>query len=465
MTETPLYLGTVSATESVCPECLARIPAENVAIGDSVFLVKSCPRHGDFKTIVWRGTPDYAGWDRPKTPAYPTAPATEDYWGCPFDCGLCPDHRQQTCTGLLEVTQRCDLRCSFCFASSGPDGPPDPDLGVIASWYQALLNSGGPCNIQLSGGEPTTRDDLPDIVALGKSLGFGFIQLNTNGIRLSRDEPYARKLADAGLDSVFLQFDGTSDDIHRVTRGRRMLAQKIAAIDHCAAVGLGVILVPTLVPGINTDNIGAILRFALDRFPTVRGVHFQPVTYLGRYPQQPSDQDRITIPEVIREIDTQTDGMVPADTMTTGGCENARCSLHGNYVIMPDGTAAPWTRHQPRQSQQCCTPASAAEGAAQTRQFVADHWAGQPGNDEAFIPLGEVKRRPLGDWEVFLERQQTHTFCISGMAFQDAWTLDLERLRDCCIHTVAPDGRIIPFCAYNLTDRSGRSLYRGVSAE
>jgi len=239
------------------------------------------------------------------------------------------------------------------------------------------------------------------------------------------------------------------------------LAQKIRAIENCGAVGLGVVLVPTLVPGINTDDIGEIIRFALERFPTVRGVHFQPVTYLGRYPDQPSDDDRITIPEVIRAIDAQTDGLVPAETLTTGGCENARCSLHGNYVVMPDGTLRAWTRHQP---EACCTPTSAAEAAEQTRTFVAEHWSGRLDTGQEFIPLERVgrRRRGLGDWEVFLERQETHSFTISGMAFQDAWTLDVERLRDCCIHTVAPDGRIIPFCAYNLTDRSGRPLYRGV---
>lgn len=452
----------LSLTESVCPECLSRIAAWHVPVGDDVYLVKTCPEHGEFQAVVWRGAPDFAGWSRPKLPSHPTAPAMSLDRGCPFDCGLCPDHRQQTCTALLEVTLRCDLRCPFCFASALPDAAPDPDLATIRGWYRGLLDANRPCNIQLSGGEPTIRDDLPDIVALGRSLGFQFIQLNTNGLRLARDAAYVRKLADSGLASVFLQFDGTSDDIHRITRGRRMLAQKIAAIERCGAEGIGVVLVPTLVPGVNAGNIGDIIHFALDRFPVVRGVHIQPVTYLGRYPTSPADEDRITIPEVIRAIETQTGGLIAADTLTTGGCENARCSLHGNYVVMPDGSLAPWTRHQP---EACRPPKPASEGARQTRQFVADHWSGTSDSDETFIPLDRVGRRPLGDWEVFLERQRTHTFCISGMAFQDAWTLDLERLRDCCIHTVAPDGRIIPFCAYNLTNRSGRPLYRGAATE
>jgi uncharacterized radical SAM superfamily Fe-S cluster-containing enzyme len=447
-----------STTESVCPECLTSIAAELVTEGDDVYLVKSCPDHGTFRTIAWRGAPDLTGWVRCTDPSHPTEPATAVDRGCPFDCGLCPDHRQQTCTALLEVTQHCDLRCRFCFASAGPGAPPDPGLATVEGWYRSLLASNGPCNVQLSGGEPTGRHDLADIVALGRSLGFEFIQLNTNGLRLASDGSLAPRLADAGLSSVFLQFDGTTDEINRSIRGRRMLAQKIGAIERCGDLGLGVVLVPTLVPGVNTGDIGAIIRFALGHFPTVRGVHFQPVAHLGRYPEQPTDGDRITIPEVIRAVEAQTGGLITADSLTTGGCENARCSFHGNYVVMPDGSLIPWTRHRPGS---CCPPSSAAEGAARARRFVADHWSGPGRGEQVTGPPAPADGRRLGDWELLLERRQTHAFTLSGMAFQDAWTLDLERLRDCCIHTIAPDGRIVPFCAYNLTDRSGRPLYRG----
>ena len=141
MIDAPPPAVVLATTESVCPECLQRIP------GGDVFLAKTCPEHGEFRAVVWRGAPDFIGWSRPKVPAYPTAPATGIGLGCPFDCGLCPDHRQQTCTALLEVTQRCDLRCSFCFAAAGPDAPPDPDLATIEGWYRGLLASNGPCNV------------------------------------------------------------------------------------------------------------------------------------------------------------------------------------------------------------------------------------------------------------------------------------------------------------------------------
>ena len=440
-------------TESVCPVCLRRIPAQRVMHGQDVYLEKSCPEHGHFQTILWRGRPDYRGWARPKIPAYPQNPFTAIREGCPFDCGLCPDHRQQTCTALLEVTQRCDLGCPFCFAGSGPGAGPDPELALIESWYRRLLEAGGPYNIQLSGGEPTMRDDLPQIVALGRSLGFEFIQINTNGLRLVRDKDYLRQLKEAGLSSIFLQFDGTTDEIYKQVRGAPLLAKKQAAIEHCALYDLGVILVPVLLPGVNTDHIGDIIRFALRYVPTVRGVHFQPVSYFGRYPHPPTDAHRITIPEVIRSLEVQSDGLLEQASFKPPGCENAFCSFHGNFVLMPDGSLLAWSQHQ---AGCCCQPEDAAEGAAKARRFVRNYWsASQPitlvENDSDFS---------LGGWDQVLARARSHAFSISGMAFQDAWNLDLERLRDCCIHTVSPDGRIIPFCAYNLTDQTGRSLYR-----
>jgi uncharacterized radical SAM superfamily Fe-S cluster-containing enzyme len=438
----------------VCPSCLARVDAHRVRVDDDVYLRKTCPDHGTFQTIVWRGRyPDFEGWARPKLPAYPDRPSTPVDRGCPFDCGMCPDHRQQTCTALLEVTGRCDLRCAFCFADAGVCPSDDPSLAVVESWFRALLDSNGPCNVQLSGGEPTMRDDLAAVVELGRSMGFEFIQLNTNGLRLAKDPDYVRGLARSGLSSVFLQFDGTDDEIQQSMRGRRLLDRKRAAIAACADNDLGVVLVPTLVPGINTDDIGGIIDFALEHFPAVKGVHFQPVSYFGRYPEAPTDDRRFTIPDVIRAIGEQTGGRVTPESITTSGCENALCSLHGNFVVMPDGALRPWTKHQ---SGACCAPTSAAEGAEKTRGFVADHWSA----GGAFIPLSSIGDARMGDWDVFLARKETHTFTISGMAFQDAWNLDLDRLRECCIHTVSPDGRIIPFCAYNLTDRFGRAMYR-----
>jgi hypothetical protein len=347
------------------------------------------------------------------------------------------------------------LRCAFCFASAGGRHPADPSLTAIENWYRGLLDVGGPYNIQLSGGEPCQRDDLPEIIALGRSLGFTFFQVNTNGLRLARDQAYLERLVAAGLNTVFLQFDGTRDDIHKALRARNLLTIKQQAVANCAKHHVGVVLVPTLVPGINTDNIGQIVDYALGHFPVVRGVHFQPASYFGRYPKPPTDEDRFTLPEVISAIEHQSHGRIRAESFLPPGGENALCSFHGNFVVMPDGQLRPLTRHL---NNSCCQPTPAAEGATRSRAFVAKNWAAP---ESASNSQPAPRSNPgFGGWETFLSRAKTHVFCISGMAFQDAWTLDLERLRDCYIHTASPDGRIIPFCAYNLTDQFGHALYR-----
>ena len=443
----------LAVTESVCPVCLQRIPAARVQEGDQVYLQKSCPQHGEFRAVIWRGEPGLAGWVRPKTPSYPAHPAARVERGCPQDCGLCPDHRQHTCSALLEVTLRCDLNCPVCFASANSHPPEDWSLERIAGWYRAILDTGTLANIQLSGGEPCLRDDLPQIIQLGRDMGFTYFQVNTNGLRLARDPAYLARLKEAGLSSVFLQFDGSRDDIYRQIRGRNLFREKMTAIENCAEAGLGVVLVTTLVPGINTADIGGIVRLGLAYLPYVRGVHFQPISYFGRYPAAPADMERITLPEVMRAIEEQTDGLIRAANFAPPGCENALCSFHGNFVLMPDGKLKALTH---RSADACgCQPLPAAAGAAQARKFVAQSWSAP------LPPAPCAASGPgLGEWDVFLERKRTHAFCISCMAFQDAWTLDLERLRDCCIHTVSPDGRLIPFCAYNLTSCQGVPLYR-----
>ncbi len=239
-------------TRSLCPVCLRRIPAQRTSAGERVYLVKTCPDHGSFKTLIWDGYPAFQSWKRPKIPTTPPATPRSMEAGCPFDCGLCPDHRQRSCTILLEVTRRCNLSCSFCYADAGGD-PTDPDLKTIQGWYQSAADAGDRCNIQLSGGEPTLRNDLPEIVAMGRKYGFSFIQLNTNGIRLAKDTTFLRNLKAAGLDSIFLQFDGLTLQTHEKIRGRNLVDEKLATVSACGDHDIGVVLVPTLVPGSNTD--------------------------------------------------------------------------------------------------------------------------------------------------------------------------------------------------------------------
>ena len=435
---------------SVCPVCLKPVPAAYQTEGETTYLVKGCPEHGRFKTVVWRGDPDFYEWSRPKVPSLPKQPFTRVDKGCPFDCGLCDAHRQHTCTAVMEVTWRCDLGCPVCFASSGKSAPPDPTHEDLAFLFDRVLQASGQCNIQLSGGEPTVRDDLPDIIRLAKSKGFPFVQLNSNGLRIGREPGYAQQLAEAGLSSVFLQFDGTEDDIYTALRGRPLFDLKLDAIDNLSEAGIGIVLVPTVVPGVNEHNVGAILGLAADKSPAVRGVHFQPVSYFGRYPESPSDDERITLPELMRLLEAQTGGAVLARDFLPPGCEHSHCSFHANYVVMEQGRL----KRLSADGKCGCTPRPAREGADKAKAFVKRQWAAP----EKELPMAGCRTDEL---DLFIARAATHTLAVSAMAFQDAWTLDLERLKGCCIHEVSPDGRLIPFCAYNLTSMNGDTLYRG----
>lgn len=447
-------------TESLCPVCLERLPAVLESCGEDVFLVKNCPRHGAFRSIVWRGDPLFQGWKRQPNVIRTSESQTLVDRGCPFDCGICPAHRKNACTAVLEVTSRCNLLCPVCFAEAGSHPVADPPLAQIEEWYRRVLRSYGPdIIIQLSGGEPTVRDDLPDIIALGRALGFSFIQVNTNGLRIAVEEDYASVLRQAGAASVFFQFDGTEDDIYRTIRGRSFYTEKRRAIDRCVQNDIGVVLVPTIVPGVNDHNIGAMIELALELSPGVRGIHFQPIGYFGRCPDAPDNNRRLTLPDIMRAIEEQTGGLMRVEDFTPPGWENSLCSFHGTFIPKADGGLQALTGH----GGGCC---SSREGSdAHAVSFTARQWSAPPdaSESECCCAGSSVQGGGIETLDGFLERVKSRMLSVSCMAFQDAWTLDLERVRDCCIHVVAPDGRMIPFCLYNLTSISGETLYRGKS--
>lgn len=448
----PLIL---SETQSLCPVCLKLLTAQRVLKGNQVYLEKNCPEHGNYSTVIWRGEPDFVSWERPKTPSYPQNPVTECERGCPFDCGLCPEHRQHTCTALLEITQNCNLGCPVCFASSEKKSQPDPEHKEIKKWCQAVMQASGPRNIQLSGGEPTMRKDLPFIIEMVRNQGFSFVQLNTNGIRLGQKPAYARELKKAGLASVFLQFDGSTEEIQRKMRGSDLLKIKIKAIENSIRAGLGVVLVPTLVPGINTNDLGKIIELALSLAPGVRGVHFQPVSYFGRFFHAPVDHDRLTLPEIMQGLYEQTNGLLKVSDFHPPGCENALCSFSAAYVKTGSQSLAKLGGEAGQCN--CANPESAALGAQRSVELVAERWSAP--DRKNCCPTRGQELLSLDD---FLGMARNNTFTVSAMAFQDAWNLDLERVKDCCIHVVSPKGRLIPFCLYNLTNTQGKTLYRKV---
>ena len=342
------------------------------------------------------------------------------------------------------------MDCPVCFASANRNFD-NLSLNAIGKMYQTILEAGGPFPIQLSGGEPTVHDDLPQIVALGKNMGFEHIQINTHGSRIAKDREYLQRLKESGADLIYLQFDGISDEVYRYTRGANLFELKCQAIENCAEVKIGVILVPTLIPKVNEHQIGDIARFAKERIPTVKGIHFQPISYFGRYPCPPNDEDRITMPDVLKALETQTEGEIKLKNFVPRRRKDSHCGFSGFFVLGEDGKLLATTDFK--------LPQSIVMGSGCVKESPAEHvrrFVSQRGRFIETEPACDGARP--GSWQSFFERAKTHYLSISGMPFQDAWTIDLERLQGCCIHVVTPYKQLVPFCAFYLTNTRGERL-------
>ncbi len=421
---------------------------------------KHCQAHGSFDTVLWRGLRDWQEWRGDIEP-----PGEGECLRCGNCRGLCPEHKRSTCCTLLEVTSRCNMNCAFCFA--GDCLEPDPSLEQVKAWIFDLTVP-GKTFLQLSGGEPTVRDDLPDIVTFAKKCGCRYIQLNSNGLRLAEDEDYVRRLAEAGLSFVFLQFDGITDEVYTALRKRPLLSVKERAIDNCGKYGIGVTLVPVIVPGVNEHQIGDIIRYGIRWSPVVRGVHFQPVSYFGRIPALPEDQDRFTLDELLDAVVRQSGGLVQENNLIPSCCDHPMCGFHGDFVTLPDRTLMALTAK--RQTCGCCGPEEPGfDPAEKNREFIGRRWnsgkeallAGAASRsapteqDGGFTASDEggkdaSVKEDYTDMDVFLKRVREYGFTLTSMDFQDAGNLDFERLRQCSLH-VYRRGRWIPFCAAYMT--------------
>ncbi len=444
-------------TFSVCPLCLRQIPAVLEKKEEKVFLRKTCPEHGEFSCLVWEGTPSLESWRSSRFPL--SSPPAIPPENCPAGCGLCEGHLQGSCAVLLEVTERCQLRYPICFADAGKSEGPEPNPDFLEELLRLARKKAPRAILQISGGEPTLREDLPELLRYARNLSFPGIQVNTNGLRLGEEPEYAARLKEAGAGWIFLQFDGLRKETHKTLRGRDLREIKERALKACEKARLGVVLVPTLVEGINSEEIGDLLRFGLSRFPTVRGVHFQPATYAGRALFPPEKAPRMTLPKLMRELEEQSCGMVRTSHFRPSRCEHEQCSFRGVYLVEnPENLLL-----LGEQSCDCCRPSE--DGPPSSVASVLRRWG---------APIEETPKTELwssstcscrvpseeSDFDRFLRLTKRGNFTVSAMAFQDAENLDLERLRSCCIHVISPKGNLIPFCAWNLTSREGTPLHR-----
>jgi len=438
-------------TKSICPRCGQVIDAKTYAEEGKVYIRKTCPEHGISRSLVWSDSQLYrtsSRYARPGKKHLIKRYLTDVLTGCPHDCGLCPDHRQHTCFAMVELTNRCNLNCPVCYASANQAVVREPSLAQLREMFELVLGcEANPPTLQLTGGEPTLRSDLAEIVKVARALGFRDITMSTNGLLLAQDTELARKLANAGLVEVSLQFDGVTDDVYVKIRGQPLLSTKLQAIENAKSAGLCVSVAATLVPQANTTQIGDIIQFAKEH--RLDGVNLAPMAYVGRYPQSTFDPEgRLTIPDVLAAVEMQTNGELKASDFVPVPCPDTRCSTM-TYVFNTENGLIPLTR--------VCDVTSyldsllygerVADGQL-VRSSLENLWSmsAVPGSPRVLENIRNCSPRDLV--------RGAKCMSISIHGFQDVWNIDLERVKKCCIHMVAPEKRLVPFCVYNNVFRS-----------
>jgi uncharacterized radical SAM superfamily Fe-S cluster-containing enzyme len=474
----------IRKTASLCPECLKTIGAEVLERNGKVYIRKECPQHGEVEDVYWG---DYEmfkfaeKWGRDgKVLENPNVDKESPV--CPRDCGLCNMHKSHTALANIVLTTRCDRNCFYCFFYAERLGYVyEPTMGQIREMLSKLRNERPvPCNaVQLTGGEPTLREDLIDIIRMCKEEGFDHVQLNTNGIRISQDLEFTKRIREAGVSTLYLSFDGLTPETNIKNHW-----EVPGVLDHCRQAQLGIVLVPTIIKGLNDHQAGDILKFGFKNNDVIRGVNFQPVSLVGMMPKKERERQRITIPDIIKTIEKQTKGQVgsedfyPVPSMLritnfvegmTGKAEydlgsHFACGM-ASYVFNDNGKMIPITRFidvhglleyldsmgDDLKDLKNKLRRGAGKLQAGTKllfkinSFIDKDKAPQDFSISKIIYNALIKH----DYRALGAFHQKSLF-VGMMHFMDLFNYDIDRVKRCCIHYAMTDGRIVPFCAFNV---------------
>jgi uncharacterized radical SAM superfamily Fe-S cluster-containing enzyme len=483
--ESELQKGLPKKTKSLCPECASIIDANIVERDGKVMMEKTCPEHGYFEDIYFSDVDlflrmeeyahDGTGVDNPYNPE-----ATE----CPTDCGLCQMHKSHTVLANVDLTNRCNLRCPVCFANANASGfIVEPTFDEVVEML-AVLRRNRPVptpSIQFAGGEPTVYPYFLEAVRAAKKLGFAQIQVATNGVLMAQEEGFTQSMVTAGVNTIYLQFDGFDDEMYKEVRGRPMVDIKRRAVESVkeAQPNMSICLVPTLINTVNDDIVGDIVRYAIDNADVIHAINFQPVAFTGRIDKTERAQKRFTLADMVHRLVDQTDFLktehffpVPSVSVFSelaavfqndpkvAFTSHPHCGLATFIFIDEDGTPIPINEfvNVPLLLADVEKAAGDIEhakikAAAKVKLLKFKLREGRYIDKKkspdgigmvellsAFYEEGDKKALANFAWRSMM---------IGGMHFQDRYNYDIERVKRCVIHYAVPDGRIIPFCAYN----------------
>jgi uncharacterized radical SAM superfamily Fe-S cluster-containing enzyme len=436
---------------SLCTTCYRRIDAKIVFEDGNVFMLKRCPQHG-FERVLMADEIDYYRRCREvflKPPEMPHQYNTPVKYGCPYDCGLCPDHEQHSCLSLIELCDACNLDCPICYAQSGTHRATYRSLDQINRMLDLVVaNELHPDVVQISGGEPTLHPDFFAILDAAKQRPIRHLMLNTNGIRIAQEDAFAERLAEYMPEfEIYLQFDSLQRDPLLQLRGADLRSIRHKALDKLNKLGLSTTLVVTVELGINDEELGAILDFALQQ-PCVRGVTFQPVQQAGRLHAYDPARHRLTLTEVRRRILSQSSVFQPQDLIPVP-CHPDTLAMA--YAMKIDGKVIPLTG--------MVEPDVLINGGRNTIIFERENAI----RDQIF-KLFATNHSPTAQASTLRELlcclpqvlapaslTYQNLFRVLIVQFIDAQSFDLRSIRKTCLHIAHPDGkRLVPFDTYNM---------------
>ncbi len=483
----PVTKGLPKITQSLCPECSKLIEAIISEEDGRVIMEKTCEEHGDFKDTIYSDAKlylkmeqwtfgDNRGLENPKV---------TDAKECPTDCGLCNLHTSHTGLANVDLTNRCNLTCPVCFANANAAGYLyEPGMDEVRGMLQSLRDEKPVAGrvVQFSGGEPTIHPQFVEIVKMAKDMGFSHIQAATNGIKFT-DLEFAQRCKEAGLHTLYLQFDGVCDDVYLKTRGENLMEKKLKAVENVRKAGMKICFVPTIVKGFNDHQIGDIINLALENIDCVSAISFQPVAFTGRISRHELEAKRFTLSDFAHAVHQQTGICNPyedwfplacvtpfsklisalrGDETTTLSC-HPHCSL-GTYLFVDQNKkGTPVTRFVDigGMLQDMDMVARKADKArikffaklnawnSLRKHFHADR-APEGLTFERFLStLQGLTDKTYGRGQSEKEGFTYKTLMVAGMHFMDHYNYDVERVKRCVIHYAAPNGHIYPFCAYN----------------
>jgi uncharacterized radical SAM superfamily Fe-S cluster-containing enzyme len=451
------FLGT---TRSLCPLCRRLVDAKIIVRDGRVYFRKKCPEHGTNEDFVCSDVAYYDRHEHSQPARLPRNHGVEPDKGCPYDCGLCTEHEQHTCIGLVEITSNCNLKCPMCFAESGPGGT-HIDFDTYTRMVDRFVHLEGTADIlQLSGGEPTLHPELVRMVRYAYEQPIAAVMINTNGIRLAKDAGLAAELATMrDRLEIYLQFDGLSDRSNRALRGEDLLETKLAALEMLRRHELRCTLVCTVDHNVNLHEVGAVVKFGLER-PHVRGVSFQMATYCGRHTDPQDLEKRVTMPDLVKSIVAQTGDMVAESDFYPLPCAHPNCHM---MCYLYRGGAAPTSisRLIDVEKHMDLIANSVVYTPARARALVSKYLESAGGCGCGPTGCGPASPSANGELNEFLVKALAEkitgaeVFRITLTGFLDVHNFDTRRVMKCCIGHVLPSGHIVPFCAYNTLYRDG----------